>query len=127
MRKISHTIPNPSRFLVLSKIDDWGKDQVGEWFPALSERESILTVQGTEWLGGGVFSSKVKNYNDLGSCIKRNATCFEDWFKDNKKDFDYVYFSKELINTQKIRVENILNNSTAIIDNDDVLVFKVDH
>lgn len=127
MGKISHTIPNPSRFLVLSEIDDWGKDQVGEWFPALSERESILTVQGTEWLGGGVFSNKVRNYNDLGDCIKRNATCFEEWFKDNKKDFDYVYFSKELINTQKIRVENILNSPTAIIDNEDVLVYKVDH
>jgi hypothetical protein len=40
-----------STWTISLATDEWGSDDVSEWFPALSERRSATTTQGYEWLG----------------------------------------------------------------------------
>jgi hypothetical protein len=47
----SHTSPE-AKFLVLGWDKTWGYGSLAEWFPALTGRRGINTVQGTEWLAG---------------------------------------------------------------------------
>ncbi len=39
-----------SSFLILRPAVPWQINREAEWFPALAQRRSILTVQGSEWL-----------------------------------------------------------------------------
>lgn len=50
MEWIKNNTPHEASFLVLSPSAYWHDDYVAEWFPALSERRSITTVQGLEWV-----------------------------------------------------------------------------
>jgi hypothetical protein len=56
-----------SRFLVISGTP-WEIDAISEWLPVLSERQSVATVQGTEWFGSGVFTEFERRHRWLQSC-----------------------------------------------------------
>ncbi len=44
-----------TRFSVATTVV-WGFDEISEWFPAIADRQSVATVQGSEWLGADVES-----------------------------------------------------------------------
>jgi hypothetical protein len=50
MTWVKENTPSESQFLVLDFPYGWFSDMPAEWFPALAERKSLLTVQGQEWL-----------------------------------------------------------------------------
>ncbi len=54
MNWVRENTPDNSRFLVLTGTNAITCDLVLEWFPALSDRQSIYTVQGTEWTKGRI-------------------------------------------------------------------------
>ena len=78
--------PANARFLVLPG-QQWAMDAPGEWFPALSERASVATVQGAEWLPGDEFRRrrtrhdalrKARAWQTVASVIARDDLKF-DW------------------------------------------------
>jgi dolichyl-phosphate-mannose-protein mannosyltransferase len=81
------------RFLVVTGRP-WYHDHVGEWFPALTDRVSVATVQGREWLGS--FNDEVEAHKDLQQCIDRDVECIERWERDALTGFTYIYVSREL-------------------------------
>ena len=71
----------------------WYHDYAGEWFPAITDRVSVATIQGKEWLGG--FGKQVDAHNDLQACIDEDASCIDRWEHWAKTGFTYIYVSRE--------------------------------
>jgi hypothetical protein len=86
--------PANSRFLVISGSSQWWTDRQAEWFPALADRMSVATVQGTEWLTTKPFSDHVSEYNAVQRCAGQTAACLDAWSTKTDTSFDYVYVSK---------------------------------
>ena len=86
--------PHTAKFLVLTAGEEWATDAVSEWFPVLTERVSLSTVQGTEWTAGSKFLDGVSAYNHLQWCRTSGVRCLQNWSDENSKPFDFVYVSK---------------------------------
>ena len=86
-----HTPPD-ARFAIVSG-DVWPLDRTAEWFPALTQRRSIATVQGYEWVDAQ-FRPKIDEYTDLQHCAVVDASCIDEWAADTSEEFGYVYIPK---------------------------------
>jgi hypothetical protein len=87
--------PAESRFLVLTGTTSVSCDSVLEWFPALTGRQSIYTVQGTEWLQGSNFNNYVRSTYAVQECLTSNESSCLDAAVD-RSQYDYIYISKIL-------------------------------
>src|SRR3546814_13784021 len=47
--------PEDSRFALITDATRWSSDRSAEWFPYLTDRVSVATVQGLEWVTGDAF------------------------------------------------------------------------
>jgi hypothetical protein len=84
---IVENTPQDSHFLVLTG-DAALSDPLSEWFPALTERVSIVTVQGHEWMPDSPLQENVRAYNRAQLCLKSDSNCLSAW------NFDYLYIRK---------------------------------
>lgn len=87
---VSVNTPADSRFLIVTQ-KKWPVDRAAEWFPALAQRQSLATVQGSEWLPDRAFNHNIDQYLDLQSCGLQLDGCLFDWEEQTGKHFDYVY------------------------------------
>jgi hypothetical protein len=55
----------------------------------LTQRQSVTTVQGHEWLGN--FAARVRRYDAAQRCLTRGPRCVDQWARENGSSFDYVY------------------------------------
>jgi hypothetical protein len=94
MEWVSQNTPSDARFLVLTGTTSVSCDSVLEWFPALTGRKSLYTVQGTEWTLGGDFSAFVKNTYGVQACMNEDSSCMDEAVSPS--EYDYVYVSKIL-------------------------------
>lgn len=96
MEWIEENTGDNENFLVLSPPVNWEKDYRSEWFPALSKRRSINTVQGSEWLEGGVYYSLQELHEEVGKCYKSDLSCLD--VLNEKFDINYsmIYYSGKL-------------------------------
>ena len=67
------------------------RDASSEWFPALTNRRSLATVFGMEWVRGVDFADQTERYRSLQACAREDATCLEAWAREQAQVFDYVY------------------------------------
>lgn len=127
---VSAETPPDSRFLVL----DWQEipmlSPLLEWFPALSGRTNVTTIQGREWLPGAAhFTARVESYPDLYACLDQDAACLDDWAGQNEETFDYVYLSLNTPGgeTRLSRLSDSLRASPQyrlVYQTPDVLIFE---
>ena len=61
--------------------------------PLLTKRESLTTVQGSEWLLGNDFGKNMVQIHSLQGCIDEGAECFAHESEALGKSFNYVYIS----------------------------------
>jgi hypothetical protein len=54
----------------------WGDDEVSEWLPALAQRQSVGTVQGSEWLGVDGFEAQLGVHNEIRDCSGATVACY---------------------------------------------------
>ena len=85
--------PPESRFLILTGEDPMS-DPVSEWFPALTGRQSIATVQGHEWIPGGGFYAFLQSSREVQTCLNGPPSCLDTWLLQNQARFDYIYIRK---------------------------------
>jgi hypothetical protein len=84
-----------SRFLVLTGTSSVSCDSVLEWFPALTDRQSIFTVQGTEWTKGAGFNDYVRSTYAVQECLPDgDASCLDEAL--SRSAYDFIYLSKTL-------------------------------
>lgn len=93
MRWVAAATDTDAEFLVTT-VDTWGNDEVSEWFPALAERRSLGTVQGSEWLGADRFSRQESVHIALVHCIGSTATCYRSAAEDAGAPGAYLFIPK---------------------------------
>jgi len=95
MTWVRENTPADSRFLVLTGSTSVSCDSVLEWFPALTGRQSIYTVQGTEWTQGENFSAYVRSTYSVQEClVSSDGSCLDSAI--SRSQYDYIYVSKLL-------------------------------
>ncbi|MBN2389066.1 MAG: glycosyltransferase family 39 protein [Anaerolineales bacterium] len=82
--------PEGSRFLVLTGNEPM-TDPVSEWFPALTGRTSLATLQGNEWNAAIDFSQVFEADRLLQACLFQSPDCLETWQTANAASPDYIY------------------------------------
>jgi hypothetical protein len=95
MAWVRENTPGEARFLVLTGTTSVSCDSVLEWFPALTGRQSIYTVQGTEWTQGKNFNNYVVSTYPVQKCLSSgDVSCLNKAI--DRSRYDYVYMSKVL-------------------------------
>jgi hypothetical protein len=95
MNWVSQNMPAEARFLVLTGTTSVSCDSVLEWFPALTDRQSVYTVQGTEWTQGENFAPYVRATYDVQECLlASDVSCLDSAISPSQ--YDYIYLSKIL-------------------------------
>ncbi len=109
-----HT-PAESTYVVMTSVPAWGwfLDHTLEWFPALTERTSISTVQGGEWLVD--FKSRLELNRALKDCNTKSVSCIEDVLSQNQIEFSHIYIAKSM------QTEPELNTCCSL------LIYTLDH
>jgi hypothetical protein len=100
----------------------WWNDFISEWLPALSERESITTVQGYEWKPNE-FEERILLYTSLRNC-NAEYDCIKMWQRDYKMNPDYIYLDDLTI--LKNLSEDILDSMSYSItfENENVMILE---
>ncbi|HSL30101.1 MAG TPA: glycosyltransferase family 39 protein [Anaerolineales bacterium] len=135
MTWVRQNTPANSRFLVLTGTTSVSCDSVLEWFPALSGRQSIYTVQGTEWIEGDNFSAYVRSTYPVQECLSSgDAACLDAAIE--RSQYDYLYISKVLrvnncvpLNPERtfLAFPQSMDQSTGfypIYETDEVVIFE---
>jgi len=84
----------PTTPIAILATDRWGSDDVSEWFPALSERPSVTTTQGLEWIGDERFD-RYATEDELRACqadAAGPAGCVDAWVGRHHGDGRIVLF-----------------------------------
>ncbi len=87
MNWIVQNTPSDSSFLILTG-DAALSDPLSEWFPALTGRRSITTVQGHEWTPDSPLRQNLYTYNQAQSCLLKDLHCL------SNLNFQYLYIRK---------------------------------
>lgn len=96
MEWVKTNTPTEGRFLVISeRMRPWYMDMVGEWFPYLSQRHSVLTVQGREWRPNHEFSWW--QYALQGGARLPQLRQMDRWLGQLGMSYDYVFVSGPLM------------------------------
>ncbi|HEX2142178.1 MAG TPA: hypothetical protein VHK28_07920 [Candidatus Limnocylindria bacterium] len=82
--------PPDSRFALVSGTF-WWADTEAEWFPALTGRVSVATVQGMEWLDEERWNGSLESHERLQSCAHAGLRCLADWARAYPAEVDYVW------------------------------------
>ena len=133
--------PANSRFLVLSGSEELFCDSIQEWFPALTERTSITTIQGREWMDGGGFGQFAADSRAIQGCLSsvEPLACAERLIADPEDplEFDYIYLARSTPiftacrTTQRtMKAERMIaelsrsTNYSQVLSTDEAAVFK---
>ena len=79
---VGQNVPAEDAVVVVTGLH-WWEDSTSEWLPALTDRRSVATVQGTEWLGASTFAGAKSRYADLQACARETASCVLAWVRSN--------------------------------------------
>jgi len=134
MNWVKQNTPEDSRFVVLSGSASVACDSVAEWFPAISGRQSLFTVQGTEWTKADGFKPFIREVVELQMCSRNTPECVDGLV--DASEYDYVYLSKglQVDNCESLPlavnfsyfVESVRNDMQyeIVYENDAVLVYR---
>ncbi len=92
MAWITRHTPRQSTFLIV-RGGSWSLDAASEWFPALSGRVSVATVQGYEWIPGA-FAHRARRSERLAQCVSSTAACIDRWLAGTRERVDYIFVSR---------------------------------
>lgn len=67
----------------------WWNDFASEWFPALTSKANLTTVQGYEWKAGE-YQNRVADYLELVTCTDIGPVCVESWESNHNLAIDYL-------------------------------------
>jgi hypothetical protein len=94
MQWVQYNTPSDAQFIVLTGSGDPFADASAEWFPVLSGRTSVNTLQGRGWLLGKSFMSFLNSLGTLETCLNQAPSCVEIWARSNRQNFDYIYLQE---------------------------------
>jgi hypothetical protein len=86
-----------TRFIVATTVV-WGFDEISEWFPAVADRQSVATVQGSEWLGPERFAAQLDVNSGVLICTRSTAACMAEWAADTEFSDAWLFIPKGQVN-----------------------------
>jgi hypothetical protein len=112
MQWINESTPIGSQFLLLTGESNSGQDEVQEWFPALTGRISLTTIQGKEWQPGNLFAQAEEETKQLQlDCLTASVACIKDWVEKNRIEYEYIYVVDKSNNPYGLPIVNSLSSS----------------
>lgn len=124
---VSEHTRQTDRFLILDWQDNPLLSSTLEWFPALTERRSVVTVQGSEWLSGERgFKSQMDLAQSARACIFQDEMCL----KKFSGKYDYLFLSLKIARGQSLAFPLLatLKNSpnfTLVYSTAEIKIFRV--
>ncbi len=133
MAWVKENTPVDSKFIILSGTHPLF-DPNSEWFPALTNRQSISTIQGNEWISQVDFDELRNNSLSLQACILQDLDCLDEWDNYFGWEYDYIFLRKFTLiqNYGKIPTVGLSNDlSTSsrfylVHETETILIYKVD-
>jgi len=121
-----------STFIVLTPHSIWEANERVEWFPVLAQRNSVGTVQGTEWLPANRFNEQQSIYQELLICALEDIACLNQVSQQEGIHFTHIYLSGTLVDGETgtpfpLPIEADLRTSPEyelIYERDGVLIFS---
>ena len=136
---IKSNTPSDSQFMVITGNMNIFGDSTLEWFPTLTDRISLMTIQGGEWLDDKPFIEKFDDAKLLQSCVTSPSPreCIETQTNALELAYDYIYIARK---TFRKEYTNIIIGDSLICDlreennvyeevyrSDNVSIFKYAH
>jgi hypothetical protein len=82
------------RFLILDEQGNPLLSPLTEWFPALAERRSIATIQGTEWLEGDRhYNKQYPIITSLHGCLYQDVDCLYNFREKITDQYNFILVS----------------------------------
>ena len=89
MQWVRANTPADSKLLLLTFGDSLNLPFL-EWFPSLTGRVSLTTIQGYEWLPGSSFYTRKDAFQELQPCLTEDLACVENWVAAQGLSYDYM-------------------------------------
>lgn len=90
---IRQNTPPESKFVIVTGGECSMCDSLQEWFPISTDRTSLTTIQGKEWLAGESFQEQMEEIIEIQECISEDYQCLETSTKGLGEKFEYIYIS----------------------------------
>lgn len=87
-----NTAPD-SKFVIMTEYDFW-LDYYSEWFPYLARRQSLTTLQGSEWLPDDIFNQRAGYIVSTRQCLGFYPGCLEAKIREYDIPLTHVYLPK---------------------------------
>lgn len=97
MRWVAEDSNPETRFIVATTVV-WGFDEISEWFPAIAKRQSVATVQGSEWLGADGFGAQRDLHSGVLACTRSTVRCMAEWAADTGFADAWLFIPKGQVN-----------------------------
>ncbi|MBK8421848.1 hypothetical protein [Candidatus Villigracilis saccharophilus] len=99
-------------------------DSSSEWFLALTERTSLATVFGYEWINDGKFGARVDSYQKLQRCALQDVACLNQWAQEIGRNISYVYVRKPGSSHSALDI-NLSNSAEykAVYDTAEIVIY----
>jgi len=94
MSWIASSTPGMARFVIVNGNYNPWIDTISEWFPALTGRVNITTVQGSEWLGLPRYERQQFMYATFQDCAYQQSSCLDRWAFLYRTTFTHVFVPK---------------------------------
>lgn len=117
---------NPAdRFLVLDQQGNPLHSPLTEWFPALAERRSIATIQGTEWLNGkNSYTNQFNAIVGVQQCIYSNVNCIYELQGALSDKYEYIMLSVAGGQSPLIDSLNSSRDFSLIYSEDSIKIYR---
>jgi len=119
---VRENTPADASFLVLTGVPSPEIDPVIEWFPALTERHCLSTVQGYEWLGAGKFMQYYSDLARLQTC--QSAQCTEDWSMQTGQTYQYSVIQAGQVSKELLRSFAEDESYTQVYASENVVIYE---
>lgn len=120
---------NPSdRFLILDEQGNPLLSPLTEWFPALAERRSIATIQGTEWLTGERhYNNLYTTITDIHQCLYQDVDCLHEFQAGLPDEYEYIMLSANRGNAQLPLFISLKENSgfSLVYSSENIFILEV--
>jgi hypothetical protein len=131
----ANTAPR-SQFVALTGEVSLMKDPVAEWFPALTNRPNLTTIQGSEWSRGPEFWGLAAGFQHMQTCILQDVDCVREQADELGLGFDYLYVEKAVpgypcpaaagpcVHSRAL-IDSLAETGQAVFENEGVIIFAM--
>ncbi len=124
MEWVKGNTPTEAEFFVVPSSTWWETDAVGEWFPALAERRTPLTVQGSEWLPD--YRDRIAKFKEISTLISDGDLDGRTLLRDfPQADFLFLPISSFQNKAALVVLRSNLQEFPIVFRNADVEVYEL--